>query len=191
MQASAASSCPEEVNCCGWWSQVEVVPCLQHSGLSDPSPAGSQMDADRNWGEARKMQQKARIQKSLSDAAFFFFVQQRKGSVLQVCESRRENSMVQPVLTDFDPHSSPHSFSRKISVTLTALLLLLPTDKRAVSLQDTGCSVQRDFIFFPSSELFVSSLLYLSRKKEKETNSSIKQVNKFMFLDRSSFMLTP
>lgn len=78
------------------------------------------------------------------------------------------------MLTDFDPHSSPHSFSRKISVTLTALLLLLPTDKRAVSLQDTGCSVQRDFIFFPSSELFVSSLLYLSRKKEKETNSSIK-----------------
>lgn len=76
------------------------------------------------------------------------------------------------MLTDFDPHSSPHSFSRKISVTLTALLL--PTDKRAVSLQDTGCSVQRDFIFFPSSELFVSSLLYLSRKKEKETNSSIK-----------------
>lgn len=78
------------------------------------------------------------------------------------------------MLTDFDPHSSPHSFSRKISVTLTALLLPLPTDKKAVSLQDTGCSVQRDFIFFPSSELFVSSLLYLSRKKEKETNSSIK-----------------
>lgn len=164
MQASAASSCPEEVNCCGWWSQVEVVPCLQHSGLSDPSPAEGQMDADSNWGEARKMQQKARIQKSLSDAAFF--VQQRKGSVLS--ESRRENSMVQPVLTDFDPHSSPHSFSRKISVTLTALLLPLPTDKKAVSLQDTGCSVQRDFIFFPSSELFVSSLLYLSRKKERD-----------------------
>lgn len=73
MQASAASSCPEEVNCCGWWSQVEVVPCLQHSGLSDPSPAESQMDADRNWGEAKRCSRKQEY-RSHSVMLLFFFL---------------------------------------------------------------------------------------------------------------------